>query len=252
VSDLHVHVEGHGRDLVLLHGWGFHSAAWNGAAQALASRHRVHRIDLPGHGRSGECRVPDFDAAIERVARHVPRRSLIAGWSLGGLFAQRLAASGHAAGLVLMGATPCFVARDGWPDAMRATTLEAFARELETDAARTLEQFVRLNALDGARARETVRAMLQCLRDAPMAAPDGLRDGLRWLRDTDLRASTSRLEIPCVILHGARDRITPVGAARWLAREIRGAHLIELADAAHLPFATHAERFVEAVEMLGA
>jgi len=53
-----------------------------------------------------------------------------------------------------------------------------------------------------------------------------------------------------VVLHGARDRVTPVGAGRWLAREIRDAEMIELEDAAHLPFATHPQRFIEAVETI--
>jgi pimeloyl-[acyl-carrier protein] methyl ester esterase len=252
VKRLHVRIEGHGRDVLLLHGWGFHSGAWDMVAAQLASRHRVHRIDLPGHGGSHGHPVPDFDAAVSEVALCVPDGSVVVGWSLGGLFAQRLAARSTAriAGLVLVGATPCFVARDDWRDAMDLAVLESFARELESDTARTLEQFVYLNALGAGGSRAMVRAMLERLKQAPAATPAALRDGLRWLRETDLRASSAQLETPCVVVHGARDRITPVGAGRWLARAIRGARLVELEDAAHLPFATHPQRFIEAVEML--
>jgi len=254
MTALHVHVQGAGRDLVLLHGWGFHSRAWDGVAGRLASRYRIHCIDLPGHGLSSACAGASFDAAVAEVAACIPAGSVIAGWSLGGLFAQRLAAASalRASGLVLVSTTPCFVARDGWSHAMAPATLEAFGRELQADVGATLEHFVRLNALDGARSREAVRAMLQRLREAPMASADALGHGLAWLRDTDLRASSPRLRIPCVIVHGTRDRITPVGAARWLAQAIEGARLVELEDAAHLPFATHCERFVDAVEMLDA
>jgi len=58
-----VRIEGRGRDLVLLHGWGFHSGAWDGVAGELASRYRLHRIDLPGHGRSQACEAPGFEQA---------------------------------------------------------------------------------------------------------------------------------------------------------------------------------------------
>jgi len=246
-----VRIEGRGRDLVLLHGWGFHSGAWDGVAGELASRYRLHRIDLPGHGRSQACEAPGFEQAAEAVARCIPEGSVVAGWSLGGLFAQRIAASSRSRirAVALVASTPCFVQRDGWGEAMAPATLDAFARDLETNAPDTLEHFVRLNALDGVGARQAVREMLKALETAPMATPSGLRDGLRWLRETDLRGSTPGLVTPCVVLHGARDRIAPVGAGRWLAREIRGARLIELQDAAHLPFATHPRAFIEAVEM---
>jgi pimeloyl-[acyl-carrier protein] methyl ester esterase len=49
-------------------------------------------------------------------------------------------------------------------------------------------------------------------------------------------------------VHGARDAIAPVGAARWLAAAIPGARLVELDDAAHLPFITHRDRFLQAIE----
>ena len=49
---LQVDVQGHGPDLVMLHGWGMHSAVWSDWADALASEFRVHCVDLPGHGNS--------------------------------------------------------------------------------------------------------------------------------------------------------------------------------------------------------
>jgi len=250
VSALHVRVEGRGRDVVLLHGWGFHSGAWSGTAETLASRYRVHRVDLPGHGLSATPAPVEFDTAVDEVARCIPAGSVVAGWSLGGLFAQRIAARspGHAAGLVLVSTTPCFLARHDWPDAMAPATLDGFARELEADPVRTMEQFVHLNVLGGARPRETARAFLQRLREAPPPSRDALRAGLHWLQRTDLRPAAADISTRCVVLHGARDRVTPVGAGRWLARAMPGARMIELEDAAHLPFATHPQRFIEAVD----
>jgi pimeloyl-[acyl-carrier protein] methyl ester esterase len=50
---LHVETFGSGPDLVLLHGWGMHGGVWGDFALRLAEHHRVHAIDLPGHGYSG-------------------------------------------------------------------------------------------------------------------------------------------------------------------------------------------------------
>ena len=72
MSELHVRVDGSGRDVVLLHGWGFHSGAWSGIAEALAARYRVRRVDLPGHGLSAAPPPAHFDAAADEVARCIP------------------------------------------------------------------------------------------------------------------------------------------------------------------------------------
>jgi pimeloyl-[acyl-carrier protein] methyl ester esterase len=251
MTPLHVHVEGSGPDLVLLHGWGFHSGAWHDVATDLAGRYRVHRVDLPGHGWSADTDAP-FDEAVEAIAECVPQGSLVAGWSLGGLFAQRLAArhGSRVRGVLLASSTPCFVQRADWPCAMRLATLEAFAHDLERSPQRTLEQFVRLNALHAPGAREAVRALTQRLAERPAARPAGLRRGLQWLREVDLRGECTKVRLPCVIVHGARDAITPIGAGRWLAQAWPGARLVEIGDAAHLPFVSHGRRFVEALGML--
>ena len=49
-------------------------------------------------------------------------------------------------------------------------------------------------------------------------------------------------------MHGARDQITPVEAARWMAGKMPQARVVEIADAAHLPFFTHRDAFVAALE----
>ena len=252
MSELHVRVEGAGRDVVLLHGWGFHSGAWDGIVTALAARHRVHAIDLPGHGRSGACAIEAFDAAAEAIARRIPAGSIVVGWSLGGLLAQRIAVRGMArpAALALVSSTPCFMQRADWAAAMRAATLEGFARDLDREPQRTLSQFVRLNALNAPNAREIVRTLTARLDDGPAATAAGLGAGLRWLREADLRQDAARIGVPCVVVHGTRDAITPIEAGRWLASRIPGARLCEIEDAAHLPFASHAARFLEAVESL--
>lgn len=249
---LHVERRGAGPDLVLLHGWAMHGGAWDEASAALARSFTVHAVDLPGHGRSSTQVVRDFDAAVDAVADVVPEGALVCGWSLGGLVAQRLASRrpGRARALALVAATPCFAERRDWPHGMATATLEDFARGLEADAAGTLARFVRLNALGGATSREAIRAFTQRLQAHGAPSLDGLRASLAWLRDVDLRADAARLSMPLLVLHGGRDRITPVGAARWLAGRVPGARLVELDDAAHLPFFTHRDAFVAALETL--
>lgn len=73
INGLSVYYEqlGAGSDVVLLHGWGYASDLLVPLAKALASKHRVTLIDLPGHGKTAEPECPyyieDFAAIVAGV-----------------------------------------------------------------------------------------------------------------------------------------------------------------------------------------
>jgi pimeloyl-[acyl-carrier protein] methyl ester esterase len=247
----HVDRTGSGADLVLLHGWGLHSGAWQEVVPLLAG-FRVHAVDLPGHGLSAAMPAAPFDDAVEAVADAIPRDALVCGWSLGALFAQRLARDHpeHVRALALVGATPCFVERNGWQAAMKASTFGEFESGLATDMAATLGRFVRLAALNGAGARAAIRNLAERLGERGAPNADGLSCALGWLRDTDLREDARGLEQPAVVIHGKGDTLAPIDAGRWLGTALPHARLVELDDCAHLPFLTHRDAFVQALESL--
>lgn len=249
---LHVDRSGSGAALVLLHGWGLHSGAWDKVAPLLARRFRVHAVDLPGHGLSAAMPGATFDEAAEAVAEALPRDAIVCGWSLGALFAQRIARlhPGRVRALALVGATPCFVERAGWPTAMKASTFGEFESGLASDLDGTLTRFVRLAALNGSGARAAIRALAGRLgrRGTPHAA--GLSSALGWLRDADLRKDAPHLAAPTLVIHGRGDALAPIAAGRWLAAALPHARLVELDDGAHVPFITHRDAFVQALESL--
>ena len=247
----HVDRTGSGADLVLLHGWGLHSGAWHETIPLLTG-FRVHAVDLPGHGLSAAMPAATFGEAVEAVADAIPRDAIVCGWSLGGLFAQRLARDHpeHVRALALVGATPCFVERDGWHSAMKASTFGEFESGLATDRAATLARFVRLAALNGTGARAAMRTLAECLGERGPPSGQGLACALGWLRDTDLREDAPGLEQPADVIHGKGDTLAPIEAGRWLGTALPHARLVELEECAHIPFLTHRDAFVHALESL--
>jgi pimeloyl-[acyl-carrier protein] methyl ester esterase len=241
---------GSGSDIVLLHGWGMHGAVWDDLVPALALRHRVHVVDLPGHGASRDVPFGNLDAVVARVAEVTPDGALLCGWSLGALVALELAARLPAklSRLVLVGATACFVQRHDWPHAMRPGTLEEFARGMREDPETTIAAFLVLNAMGVAGARAQVRALAVRLARGGVPSDAALDESLATLRDTDLRSQAASLSTPTLVAHGRLDRLAPFAAGRWLADNIPHARWVEFHDAAHLPFMSHRDAFVRALE----
>jgi pimeloyl-[acyl-carrier protein] methyl ester esterase len=250
---LHVDTAGGGRDLVLLHGWGLHSGAWDELVPALAARVRVHAIDLPGHGHSAAVPAGSFDDTVEGLAAHVPKGSSVCGWSLGGLLALALAHRfpDRVSRLALVATSPCFVERPGWRNGMKAATLEGFAGALREDRDAMLKRFVALNAMNGAHGREAVRAFTARLQQRGAPSSEALAATLGWLRDVDLRDVVPALAArDLVIVHGSRDMIASVKAARWMSGQLPRSALHVFEDGAHMPFFSHRAAFLSAVEPL--
>lgn len=97
--DLNYRLQGHGRHpLVCIHGVGSYLEAWEGVAAQLCDDFRILTFDLRGHGRSshilGRYEIDDFVNDTLALADHVGFETFnLAGFSLGGLIAQRIALS---------------------------------------------------------------------------------------------------------------------------------------------------------------
>jgi pimeloyl-[acyl-carrier protein] methyl ester esterase len=249
-----VHVEsvGTGPPLVLLHGWALHSGLWGPLQARLAQRHRVHAIDLPGHGHSAATdpyTMASIVAAIDAaVADETPVSVL--GWSLGGAVAMEwaLAQPGRIDRLLLVATSPRFVAGEGWPHAMAAETLARFGDELRVAYRPTLQRFLSLQLHGSDHGRAALAAMRKQLfsRGEPSGAV--LERALGLLAGVDLRARVRALAVPTLVVSGDRDTLAPAAAGRWLAAALPAATYAEIPGAAHVPFLSHPDAFTAATD----
>jgi pimeloyl-[acyl-carrier protein] methyl ester esterase len=234
-------------DVLLLHGWGSSAGVWDDLADRLGPRLRVHVPDLPGYGAAPACAPYTLDAMADTVARRAPRRCHVVGWSLGGEVALAWArrAPQQVRRLVLIGATPCFASRPGWPCATTPAVLREFGRLLAADRAGTLARFSAVQARGDARAGRVVGVLLQ---SSGGGAADGvLAAGLGVLLDADLRRNLRRVRQPVLVLHGAHDRIVPPAAGRRLAAALPDARFRLLRSCGHAPFLSQPARVARAL-----
>lgn len=241
--------------LVLLHGWGMTPAVWDGFAPALRERFAVSAPPLPCHPGS-EVTTGALPAWADAIAGGLPDDALVCGWSLGAQLAMTLALRHphKVRRLLLVGATPCFVAAPGWGAALDAATVTAFVEGFRASPAPTLRRFLSLQVQGEARRKPVLQAL-----GATAVAADALEAGdaaalaaaLDVLVSTDLRALAGGITAPTLLLHGDGDALMPLDAAHWLAEALPHARLEVFADSGHAPFLSDPERFVALLGALG-
>jgi pimeloyl-[acyl-carrier protein] methyl ester esterase len=255
---LHVESIGSGAQLLLIHGWGMHGGVWSDVAQKLATNFRVHSVDLPGYGYSkleesdkrSNSKPQLLDNVVDELSSCFAEPLAVCGWSLGGQLALHWAAREpkKVSRLILVASTPCFAEREDWSFGMEKKILEKFAAELEENHAATLRRFIALQL----RGSENERELLSILRERLFSRgePDmqALRDGLNILREVDLRAKLSGITQPTLVIAGERDKLTSPEASHYMAQTIPSATLIEVKGAAHAPFLSHPDNFIEHVK----
>lgn len=244
--------EGDGPDLVLLHGWAMHGGIFAPLVDALGGRYRLHLVDLPGHGYNRLDSTPlALDVLAARIAARVPA-ALWLGWSLGGLVALQAAARGDCGvrGLLMLCASPRFVAAPDWPHAVPMQVFCDFGDSLTRDYHGTIERFLALEAHGADHMREELR----CLRERVFAHgepdPRALSEGLLLLEHSDLRAGLPTLSIPSLWLAGRRDRLIDRRAMQQAAELVPRAQYTCIDGAAHAPFLTHAAVVAAAIDRL--
>jgi pimeloyl-[acyl-carrier protein] methyl ester esterase len=230
-----------------------HSGIWGPVVAQLARHHRVHAVDLPGHGRSAPvapCTLDAIVAAVDSALADEAQPLAVLGWSLGGLVAMQwaIARPARISRLALVCTTPKFVAGPDWPHAMAEATLARFGDELHVAWKLTVQRFLALQVHNSEHGRATLAAMREQLWARGEPSRPALADMLAVLATADLRTRAARLARPALVVAGSRDTLCWPAAGRWLASALPDARFVEIAGSAHAPFLSHRDEFVASLE----
>lgn len=225
-------IAGEGTPLVLLHGLGSDLRVWDADAEVFARFHRVLRLDLRGFGRSDK---PPGPYSPEMLAADVERvmgeegfdRAHVAGISMGGVVAQRLALD--------------------FPERVRSLVLISTSSEVGERARvlwRRLADLIEERGFD-ARSADASRAFSPGFAAAhpEVVAEIGRRNAAndprayaaaaRAVSDYHWTAELIRVRAPVLILQGLEDRLTPPGGAVKMQRALPSARLLMIPGAGH-------------------
>lgn len=200
---------GQGAPILLIHGFAGDAMTWWPLERALADRHRLIRIDLPGHGRSPAGRFSSFDGfagAVVEAVRGIEDRPLhLVGHSLGGAVAAAIAAAlpGAVCSLCMiapagLGAEINGAVLDGIARANNMASLTPWLKRLMAEPAPVDDAFAR--AAWAARSDPVLRAAQSAL--LPVLFPDGTQG-------FDIQPLLMRLEMPMKLIWGREDGILP-------------------------------------------
>lgn len=232
-----------------LHGWAMHSGLFRDLADALPEVD-WRRIDLPGHGKNRDKSWPeDIDVLIDGLVQALPEGTWLMGWSLGGLVAMQMALKypKRFAGLILISATPCFIAREHWSDGVEAGLVKAMALELAADPEVVVNRFLALEIHGSAHPRDELKRLKSLALQHGLPAKPALLAGLKHLADTDLSNRLSEIECPVLVLGGRRDKLVPWASLERTHQLLPNSRLVRIAGAAHAPFLTDAGGVAETV-----
>jgi pimeloyl-ACP methyl ester carboxylesterase len=234
-----LHYESHGpatgRPVVLLHGFPFDGRMWKGTVPALATHgFRVLVPDLRGFGKSPVAEPASMEAMARDVAKLLEdlklRRAVVVGFSMGGYVALQLVLREREllSGLVLSDTRPDADLEEA--KAGRRKLIEGLkARGMEAAVEAMLPKLVSPKSAKAYLAVPDFLATLMREQDAKGAA--AAVAGM--MERPDMRGKLSGMNIPCLVLAGEQDEITPMDGAMRMAQAFRGSEFFMVPDAGH-------------------
>ena len=266
-TKLYVGKAGSGPTVLFVHGFCLNASSWHYQLQELSDEFRCVVYDMRGHGESERPASDDYSMEahardLEAVIASIEEPVMVVGHSMGGmalidyagLFPEQIGDKVRAVALVdtaahdVMGGMVPSAARLLTP-ALRlleqAATLAAQRNPQAFDRVRKNQKnmvalLIKLMGFGPKAHRHQLAFMNQMLQAIPAEI---LVPIVKTLRAMDVTGALDNIDVPTLVVVGARDRLTPRAAARYLATAIHGAELKVIPHSGHMPMLEQPEEF---------
>jgi 3-oxoadipate enol-lactonase len=240
--------DGSGADLLLLHSLLTEMSVFDRVVPALAMRHRVTRLNLPGFGSSDPVALSSVGEHADHVARAMDALSLpqdvdVFGNGFGAFVALELAVrhGARVGRLVVADTAPGFPEPAKAPFRSMAEKVRAsgMSAVLDTAIGRMFPQDFQSAHPEVVAARKAALAPIdaECFARACLA-----------LATLDLAPRLAGIRNPTLVMCGTLDRTTPPALAREVARAIPGAVYRDIEGSGHCPMLEQPEALTAMIE----
>ncbi|HSD06090.1 alpha/beta hydrolase [Flavobacterium sp.] len=249
---LHVTDLGEGQPIVLIHGWPLSDAMYEYQYSYFVQKgYRVIGITLRGFGLSdkpgGKYNYDVFADDIKVVLDKLNiQNATLGGFSMGGATVIHYVAkynAAHVSKLALFGAAgPLWTKRadfnyGNWTK----EDVDGLIALNNTNRPQLLENFGQIFPANATSVSPGYGAWLGTIQ--AQASPYAMAEGLKTLRDSDLRGDLKKIQIPTLILHGKLDKICSYELAEQMHAGIKNSTLVPLEKSGHALFIEELEKF---------
>ena len=253
-------IQGQGRPALLLHGHASASSMWERVvSDYLQNTYRCFMVDLPGHGGSAKPGVDwyslqNFTETLFHFCLELNLADLLlVGHSLGGLLGLNLSLDHPCLVDRLILVAPAvngrFLAYLDWliplEDLTRRQSIESLVRIYQNSRVlavpAALNTYAHPRMIFSGSFKHARGAMAQC-------TPQSLFGSYKTIRRADLSQRLAGLQLPTLVIVGARDRVVPPGQGRLVAEQAPQASLVKIPGSGHLPLDEQPELFDAAVK----
>lgn len=251
----HVHVQGQGRPMIFVHGFGCDQNMWRLLAPHFASRFRTILVDLVGSGQSQlaaydkrkygtlQGHADDMCEVLREVAGEP---AIFVGHSVSAMIGMlaNLASPGLFRAQVMVGPSPCYINDGEYFGGFERKDIEGLLEALQSNYLGWSSNMA--PAIMGAPEQPELAQELTnsfCRTD-----PDIASHFARVTFLSDHRADLSRLQAPTLVLQCSEDVIAPRAVGEYMARTIPNCMLRVIENVGHCPHLSAPSASVSAME----
>ncbi|MGC1181438.1 alpha/beta fold hydrolase, partial [Legionella sp.] len=211
---------------------------WMPLVPQLKINYQLFLVDLPGFGQSS---MMAWDIFKKQLLNQLPEQFVLLGWSMGGLYATRLALEEPERIIHLLNITssPRFLLSTDWPGVSHEV-FNTFYQNLLRDTRGTLKEFLKLHVRKN--------KLELALGGIPSFA--GLESGLEILETWDFRQQLKKFKQPACYMFGRLDPIVPMSTMITMQEHYPTFEYFSFNRGAHMPFLSHMDIFINKIQGL--
>jgi 3-oxoadipate enol-lactonase len=239
---------GAGRDLVVLHSLLSDRHAFDPVLPALAAKHRVTLINLPGFHGSQPCMLALMDAYVATIEDGfqefgVANDCILIGNGFGGTVALAfaLAHPERISKLLLSDAAACFP-----PEGRKQ--FEVMATKVSEGGLGAIAEIAAKRVFSPAYLAAHPELIDERKRVLLEIDPKAFQAACKILQEADLEPLLHRMRVPTLVLCGEFDQATPPVLNKSIASKVPGAAYVELPGCGHCPPLEQPQAFLAAIK----